>query len=119
MLKFENVKFDYDPYPIGIAKGAFAPEVYRELVDTLPEDKVFLSKDYLGVKLSLSQLNNRAGYYAHLRSNPAWQRFYDYIKSERFIAETLVQQGYRLKMLREEEVNLEDVFMGITKGITN
>jgi len=36
-----------------------------------------------------------------------------------FIAETLVQQGYRLKMLREEEVNLEDVFMGITKGITN
>jgi len=36
-----------------------------------------------------------------------------------FIAETLVGQGYRLKMLREEEVNLEDVFMGITKGITN
>jgi ABC-2 type transport system ATP-binding protein len=36
-----------------------------------------------------------------------------------FIAETLVQKGFRLKMLREEEVNLEDVFMGITKGITN
>ena len=36
-----------------------------------------------------------------------------------FIAESLVQKGFRLKMLREEEVNLEDVFMGITKGITN
>ncbi len=36
-----------------------------------------------------------------------------------FIAETLIQGGFRLKMLKEEAVNLEDVFMGITKGITN
>ena len=36
-----------------------------------------------------------------------------------FIAEALVKGGFRLKMLREEAVNLEDVFMGITKGITN
>src|SRR5437763_5745513 len=36
-----------------------------------------------------------------------------------FIAETLIQRGFRLKMLKEEAVNLEDVFMGITKGITN
>ena len=36
-----------------------------------------------------------------------------------FIAATLVQRGVKLKMLREEEIDLEDVFMGITKGITN
>jgi ABC-2 type transport system ATP-binding protein len=36
-----------------------------------------------------------------------------------FIAETLVKNGFRLKMLREEEIDLEDVFMAITKGITN
>ncbi len=36
-----------------------------------------------------------------------------------FIAELLMKQGLRLKMLKEEEVDLEDVFMGITKGITN
>ena len=36
-----------------------------------------------------------------------------------FIAETLVKEGFRLKMLKEEAVNLEDVFMAITKGITN
>jgi ABC-2 type transport system ATP-binding protein len=36
-----------------------------------------------------------------------------------FIADALVKNGYRLKMLREEEIDLEDVFMGITKGITN
>ena len=36
-----------------------------------------------------------------------------------FIADVLVQNGVKLKMLREEEIDLEDVFMGITKGITN
>src|SRR4051812_36774398 len=36
-----------------------------------------------------------------------------------FIATVLVQAGVKLKMLREEEIDLEDVFMGITKGITN
>ncbi len=36
-----------------------------------------------------------------------------------FIAELLVKDGFRLKMLKEEEIDLEDVFMGITKGITN
>src|SRR3546814_16535818 len=89
MLKFENVAFDYDPYPIGLARGAFSPETYRELVDTLPDDKVFVAKEYLGTKLSLSQLNNRAGYHAHLTRNAAWKRFYDYVKSERFVAEQL------------------------------
>jgi ABC-2 type transport system ATP-binding protein len=36
-----------------------------------------------------------------------------------FIADTLVKNGFRLKLLREEEIDLEDVFMAITKGITN
>ena len=40
-------------------------------------------------------------------------------KDGSFIAEALVRAGYKLKTQHEEEVNLEDVFMGITKGITN
>ncbi len=36
-----------------------------------------------------------------------------------FIPELLLQNGLRLKMFKEEEIDLEDVFMGITKGITN
>src|SRR3546814_5316192 len=99
MLNFRNTKFDYDPYPVGLARGPFAPEVYRELVDTLPVDKVFLAKEYLGTKLSLSQLNNRAGYHAHLRQHAVWKRFYDYVKSERFISETLA-------MLKAQNIDL-------------
>jgi ABC-2 type transport system ATP-binding protein len=36
-----------------------------------------------------------------------------------FIPELMIRNGLRLKMLKEEEIDLEDVFMGITKGITN
>jgi ABC-2 type transport system ATP-binding protein len=36
-----------------------------------------------------------------------------------FIADLLVNNGFKLKLLREEEIDLEDVFMAITKGITN
>jgi ABC-2 type transport system ATP-binding protein len=43
----------------------------------------------------------------------------DGIHDGSFIADILVKDGFRLKMLKEEEIDLEDVFMGITKGITN
>ncbi|WP_340118187.1 hypothetical protein [Pelagibius sp. 7325] len=99
MLNFKNIKFDYDPYPIGIARGAIAPDFYEELIDSYPADDIFVSKDYHGVKLSLSQVNNRAGYYAHLSKSAAWKRFYDYIKSEGFIAETMA-------MLKSHNIDL-------------
>lgn len=43
----------------------------------------------------------------------------DGIEDGSFIADVLVKNNFRLKMLREEQINLEDVFMAITKGITN
>src|SRR5229473_2680343 len=43
----------------------------------------------------------------------------DGIQDGSSLAEDLMKNGYRLKMLKEEEIDLEDVFMGITKGITN
>ncbi|MBN9520344.1 ABC transporter ATP-binding protein [bacterium] len=36
-----------------------------------------------------------------------------------FLPERLIRDGYRLKAFKEKEVNLENVFMEITKGITN
>ncbi len=36
-----------------------------------------------------------------------------------FIPERLIAEGFKLKAFKEEEINLEDVFMRITKGITN
>ena len=36
-----------------------------------------------------------------------------------FLPERLIQEGFKLRSFKEEEIDLEDVFMGITKGITN
>ncbi|GAB4391321.1 MAG: hypothetical protein Tsb0032_02680 [Kiloniellaceae bacterium] len=99
MLNFDAIKFDYEPYPIGIARGALDPGFYQELIDTFPNDKSFVLKEFNGVKYSLSKHNNKAGYFEHLRSNPAWGRFYDYIKSERFITDTMA-------MLRANNIDL-------------
>lgn len=43
----------------------------------------------------------------------------DGVKDGSFIAELLVKSNLRVKTIKEEEVDLEDVFMAITKGITN
>ena len=99
MLNFDAIKFDYEPYPIGIARGALEPGFYQELIDSFPNDKSFVLKEFNGVKYSLSKHNNKAGYFEHLRSNPAWGRFYDYIKSERFITDTMA-------MLRANNIDL-------------
>lgn len=37
----------------------------------------------------------------------------------RFIPTLLLENGFRLKLFREEELSLEDAFMVLTKGITN
>jgi ABC-2 type transport system ATP-binding protein len=36
-----------------------------------------------------------------------------------FIPTMLLQNGFKLRLFREEEINLEDAFMALTKGITN
>jgi ABC-2 type transport system ATP-binding protein len=43
----------------------------------------------------------------------------DNVHDGSFIPELLLQNRLRLKTFKEEEIDLEDVFMGITKGITN
>lgn len=99
MLNFDAIEFDYEPYPIGIARGALDPDFYRELIATFPDDKTFVLKEFNGVKYSLSRHNNKAAYFEHLRKNAGWGRFYDYIKSERFITDTMA-------MLRAHNIDL-------------
>jgi ABC-2 type transport system ATP-binding protein len=43
----------------------------------------------------------------------------DGIDDGSFLPERLISMGFKLRMFKEEEINLENVFMEITKGITN
>lgn len=46
-------------------------------------------------------------------------RLKDGFEDGSFIPERLIRDGFRLRSFKEKEVNLENVFMEITKGITN
>lgn len=89
MLRLDSAAFDYEPYPIGLARDVFAPELYADLVATFPPVESFVFKDFQGTKHSLSRHNNRRGYFAHLRRHPVWRRFYDYVRSDAFVDGTL------------------------------
>lgn len=89
MLRYENVRFDYEPYPIGVAAEVFEPKLYDKLLTTYPDPKLFQHMPKLGNKYSLSESNNGSNYKKFLKSAPEWQNFHDYIKSRNFIESTL------------------------------
>ena len=71
----------------------------------LAKDKIAEHRDVAGVEMKNDEL-------LQVTLN-------DDVNDASFIADLLVKGGFRLKMLKEEEIDLEDVFMSITKGITN
>jgi hypothetical protein len=100
-LRFDQLSFDYEPYPIGLARSVFDPALYAEMVDSFPTVHDFVAKPGVGVKYSLSQSNNRQAYLHFVRRHQVWRRFYDYVKSTSFISDTLAalrQHGIDLSL---------------------
>jgi ABC-2 type transport system ATP-binding protein len=67
----------------------------------------------------VEKLPNVAGVELNQETDTLKVTLNDGINDGSFLADMLVKNGFKLKMLKEEEIDLEDVFMGITKGITN
>jgi hypothetical protein len=99
MLKYDQIKFDYEPYPIGIARPVLDADFYRDLVESFPPAEIFEFKADKGGKYSLSQVNNAREYAGFIKSSPPWQKFYDYIKSREFIETAL-------EMLKQHDIDL-------------
>lgn len=89
MFQYNNMKFDYEPYPIGIARPALAPDYYRALVESFPPAELFEYKAEKGGKYSLSQVNNPKEYARFIKSSPPWQQFFNFVKSKDFISDAL------------------------------
>jgi ABC-2 type transport system ATP-binding protein len=53
------------------------------------------------------------------KTNALDVRLKDGLEDGSFLPERLIQAGFRLRAFKEKEVNIEDVFMRITKGITS
>lgn len=100
MLSFNNVHFNYEPYPIGVARNVFDESFYDQLVNSFPPQDLFTFMPLHGNKYSLSELNNPDLYHKYIRSSHQWQEFHDWIKREEF-------PGEILSMLCENKIDLE------------
>lgn len=89
MLRFQQAEFSYEPYPICLIPSAIADADYQEMLKTYPDLSLFEFKPKLGNKYSLSERNNRREYASFISKSPLWSRFHSYIKSRKFIDETL------------------------------
>jgi hypothetical protein len=99
MFQYENMRFDYEPYPIGVARPALDASIYGAMVKSFPPIELFEYKKDKGEKYSLSQVNNPSKFRKYVASSPPWSAFQRYIQSADFISsavEMLKQNGVDL-----------------------
>jgi hypothetical protein len=89
VISYEDVRFDYDPYPIALCRPALSESDYQEMVESFPTYDELCSRESLGVKLALSTKVNNREYDRFVRRHEIWRRFHDYIQSREFIDQTL------------------------------
>jgi hypothetical protein len=89
-LNYKNFEFDYDPFPIGVARNFVGEGHYRQLVEHFPAVEEFGDFfDNLSNKKALSEIYNPKRYHQFIRKTPAYLEFYEYIKSQSFIRDVL------------------------------
>lgn len=89
---YDNLKFRYNPFPIGLARPVMDAGLYRDLTDNYPDIDLFESHAAYGKagnKYALTEKLNPKRYYRFIRSNPYWREFHQWVTSESFIIETL------------------------------
>jgi hypothetical protein len=89
MICYQGVKFDYEPYPVGLIVNVFDRDFYQALVASYPPMELFKYMASVGHKYALSEANNAGIYRRFLADHAAWGRFHTYIKSKQFIEHTL------------------------------
>jgi hypothetical protein len=88
-FRYEDLRFRYEPYPIGYAKPIMDPATYRELVAAYPPQAIFAYLEKVGHKYSLSERFNGPQYQDFIRSTPVWRDFHRWLKSDAFIVEVM------------------------------
>lgn len=101
MLSLENLKFIYEPYPIGVARNVLRGDLYEQMVASFPPQELFQFKAALGNKYSLSEVNHPDQYHEFIRSAGPWREFYQWIKRPEFPHEMLA-------LLRQHHIDLGD-----------
>ena len=84
-FRFDNLQFDYEPFPIGYQRDVVNPEFYERMVAAWPAQEHFCYMPALGLKYSLSERNHPDEYSRVVKSDPVWNAVWQEIKSTDFI----------------------------------
>ena len=84
-FSYDNLKFRYEPFPIGFSKPVLDEDCYRQMVDNYPPLELFKYIPKIGKKYSLSERYHGRKYRDFIQSNPVWRDFYRWLKSDDFV----------------------------------
>ena len=99
LISFEDARFTYEPFPMGVVSPVFAHEVYEALVEDFPPLEDFVFKPHLGNKYSLSEVNNASLFHRRVKSHELWRRLFAEVKSPDFASSVL-------DMLRDNDIDV-------------
>lgn len=88
-FSYDHLQFQYEPFPIGLAKPFMEQSTYQELIEHYPPVEIFKSLPKIGSKFSLSERYNPKEYKDFIDSSPVWLELYRWIKSDEFIDEIM------------------------------
>lgn len=89
IVSFDDVQMRYEPFPVAYIQPFIEQSMYNTLLDTWPDLSLFKTTAELGKKASLSERYNSKNYFDFLAKTPVWAEFYNFVKSDIFINETL------------------------------
>jgi hypothetical protein len=107
MLSFVPSHVRYEPYPLIVLGAAMDPALYYELTRTFPTPDLFTVLPKFDFKLSLSEKFASKNYGRFLAQTSAGNRFYSWIKSDEFIAQTAA-------CLKMQHIDLDGYFGSVT-----
>ena len=85
LFRFDDLQFDYEPFPIGYQRDVVNPGFYERMLAAWPSQEHFCYMPTLGQKYSLSELNHPDRYARLVTSDPVWHAVWKEIKSTEFI----------------------------------
>ena len=89
MFNFDQLKFRYEPFPIGLARPLMDEGLYREFVQAFPAKEMFADLSVVGYKYSLSEKSNPRTYRQLVQTRPVWKELHQWIKSDDFLKAVL------------------------------
>jgi hypothetical protein len=105
LVDLSRAEFVYEPFPMGLARPVFAPELYERLVDAFPAPEQVAPRPEQGKKLSLSDgFVNVDEFRRFVSGHELWRDVYAELRSREFrvrLLERLRDAGIDLSLLPE------------------